>query len=169
MRELSVTAAAREGWDTPALVFGDESWSWVELARRVTAEMAALGRLGLGRPGGPPRVRLVARATPELVVRLLALVQLGVTVVPLHARWTSAERAAVAALDPVAWDLDSLPATTRPARFLPLVDHRKIPPGRPLAVVFTSGSSAEPKGVILSRAAFVASAAAGAARLGWQA
>ena len=88
MRELSIVAAAREGWDAPALVFGDEIWSWVELARRVTAEMAALGKLGLGQPGGPPRARLVVRATPETVVRLLALVQLGVTVVPLHARWT---------------------------------------------------------------------------------
>jgi o-succinylbenzoate---CoA ligase len=168
MRELSIIAAAREGWDAPALVFGDEVWSWVELGRRVTAEMAALGRLGLGRPGGPPRARLVVRATPETVVRLLALVQLGVTVVPLHARWTVAERSAVAALDPAAWDLDSLPVAMRPSRFLPLADRREIPPSRPLAVVFTSGSSGVPRGVILTRAAFVASAAASAARLGWR-
>ncbi len=168
MRELSIVAAAREGWDGPALVHGDEVWSWIELARRVTAEVAALRRLGLGRPGGPPRARLVARATPDFVVRLLALLQLGVTVVPLHPRWTAAERAGVSALDPAAWDLDSLPVATRLSRFLPLAERRDTPPSRPLAVVFTSGSSGVPRGVILSRAAFVAAAAASAARLGWR-
>lgn len=168
MIELSVFAAARAAWREPALLWPGGGWAWADLARRVTAEMIALRRLGLGRPGGPPRVRLTARATPELVVRFWALVQLGVTVVLLHPRWTAAERAEVAGLDPSAWDLDDVPVSTRAGRIVPLAPSVRIPPERPLAVVFTSGSAAGPKGVILSRGAFVASAEASAARLGWR-
>lgn len=168
MIELSVFAAARAAWRRPALLWPGGRWSWADLARRVTAEMLALRRLGLGRPGGPPRVRLTARATPEFVVRFWALAQLGVTQVLLHPRWTPAERAAAAALDAAAWDLDDLPVSTRAGRIVPVAPAVRIPPERPLAVVFTSGTAAGPKGVILARAAFVASAAASAARLGWR-
>lgn len=168
MIELSVFAAARAAWRQPAVLWPGGGWSWAELARRVNAEMLALGRLGLGKPGGPPRVRLTARATPELVVRFWALAQLGITMVLLHPRWTPTERAEVAGLDRSAWDLDSIPVTPRTGRIVPLVSGVRIPPERPLAVVFTSGSTAGPKGVILSRGAFVASAAASAARLGWR-
>lgn len=168
MIELSVFAAARAAWREPALIWPDGSWTTGELARRVTAEMLALRRLGVGQPGGPPRVRLTARATPEFVVRFWSLVQLGVTAVLLHPRWTATERQAVAALDPSAWDLDEIPVLTKTGRIVPLASFARIPPERPLAIVFTSGTSAGPKGVMLSRRAFVASAEANAARLGWR-
>lgn len=167
MNELSVFAAARAAWNDTALVWPQGCWSWADLARRVTAEMLALRRLGLGLPGGPPRVRVTAQASPDFVVRFWALAQLGVTSVLLHPRWTAAERAAVSACDPCAWDLDDLPVTQRPGRIMPGLGTTRVPPERPLAVVFTSGTSGFPKGVILSRAAFVASARASAAQLGW--
>jgi O-succinylbenzoic acid--CoA ligase len=167
MNELSVFAAARAAWSDTALVWPEGRWSWAELARRVTAEILALRRLGLGCPGGPPRVRITAQASPGFVVRFWALAQLGVTSVLLHPRWTTAERTVVAACDPCAWDLDDLPITDRPGRIMSRLDTPRIPPERPLAVVFTSGTAASPKGVILSRAAFVASARASAARLDW--
>ena len=94
-RHLSVFAAAREAGDVPALVTEDQELSYLDLARLVTNELVALRRLGLGRPGGPPRVRLTAAATPTFLVRLLALIQLGVTAVLLHPRWTAAERTAL--------------------------------------------------------------------------
>lgn len=168
MNELSVFAAVRAAWQEPAVVWPGGAWSWAELGRRVTAEMLALQRLGLGRPGGPPRVRLTARATVDFVVRFWALAQLGVTAVLLHPRWMGAERAAVAGCDPVAWDLDDVPVSQRGGRIVPLAPGVRIPPERPLAIVFTSGSAAGPKGVVLSRQAFVASARASAARLGWR-
>ena len=168
MSELSVLAAAAAAGSAPALLWPGGAWSWADLAGRVTAEMGTLGRLGLGRPGGPPRVRLTARATPEFVVRFWALAELGVTVVLLHPRWTATERATVGALDLSAWDLDLLPAGARVDWIVPSAPSVRIPPERPLAILFTSGSAAGPKGVILSRGAFVASAEASAARLGWR-
>jgi o-succinylbenzoate---CoA ligase len=167
-RELSVFAAAREAGASTALVTAGRELSYLDLAALVTSELIALRRLGLGRPGGPPRVRVTAEASPACVVRLLALVQLGVTVVLLHGRWTAAERSVAVALDPVAWDLDELPVQMKPARLVPLALPSWVPAERALAVVFTSGSAGVPKGVLLSRAAFMASAAASEARLGWQ-
>ncbi|MCU0254125.1 MAG: AMP-binding protein, partial [Acidobacteria bacterium] len=127
----------------------------------------------LGRPDGPARVALTARAETQTVVRLLALIELGVPFAPLHPRLTAPERAAhCAALAPLL-DLDDLPPVDpfAPARRAALASAR-LPvledDERPLAFVFTSGTSGAPRAAILSRRAFAAAAAASAARLGWR-
>jgi O-succinylbenzoic acid--CoA ligase len=161
---LSLLAAARETPHLVALVDGLREWRFSELAPRVEFEMAALEHAyGAHAPGTPGL--LTAHTSPEVVVRLYACFELGIAPWLAHPRWTAAEHRAVAATAGQPLDLDQIadnrPAN-RPAGMPPADDQRA------LAVLFTSGSSGAPKGVELSRAAFVASAQASAARLGWQ-
>jgi O-succinylbenzoic acid--CoA ligase len=85
----------------------------------------------------------VAEPTEATVARIRAHIAARRPFVPLHPRLTGAERAA---LRP---DLGAVPAGT-------------------LAVVYTSGTTGEPRGAVLGRAAFIAAARASAARLGWR-
>jgi len=157
---FSVLAAAEEAPNTLALVGEGRSWTFAQLAARVRREAAALApHLGKG------WVRLTAAANPPFVVRLLALWELEATPVLLHPRWSHEERRRAAAAVPGAADLDGLPPAgegDETAACSPL------PGERPMAVLFTSGSSAAPKAVALSRRAFAAAAAASAGRLGWR-
>ncbi len=169
MSTLSLLAAAHDAARRPALVEDGGVLSYGDLARRVAGEVEALGRLGLGRPGGTGRVTLTASASAAFAARFYALVELGVAAVLLHPRWTPDERRRAAAAVPDAPSVDGVPAAAPvdgpdPRRGQPRPDPRTT-----LAVVFTSGSSGSPRGVVLSRAAFTAAAAASAGRLGWTA
>lgn len=171
---LSVRNAARERPGGAALVASSGTLPWNALAEAVLCEATRLAtEARIGQPDGPERVALTARAEAQTVVRLLALIELGVPFAPLHPRLTAPERAAqCTALAPVL-DLDGLPpvdpfATARRAApagaSLPALEDDE----RPLAFVFTSGTSGAPRAAILSRRAFAAAAAASAARLGWR-
>ncbi|RMG47160.1 MAG: 2-succinylbenzoate--CoA ligase [Acidobacteria bacterium] len=146
---LSVRAAAREAGARLALIAPGLRATWRELAERAAEEAAALRRRGAD-PELPFPVTV--RADAESVVLLLALIEEGITAVPLDARWTESERsAALARLAPP-----------------PPLEGDPHDPERPLAIVFTSGTSARPKAVVLSRRAFAAAAAASASVLGWR-
>lgn len=164
---LSFLDAAAECPDATALVTLKRSWSFAELAPRVAGEVALLQRLNLGRSGGPRYARVTAHVSVEFLARLYALIELGIGAVLLHPRWTATERSSVARTLPEAVGLDAVPAA-EPARRLSAWRRREVPDQAPLAVVHTSGSGGRPKGVVLSRAAFAASAAASEARLGWR-
>lgn len=84
-----------------------------------------------------------ATLSVDTLVRLYACFERGAPAVLLHPRWTAGERAAAAA---------------RGADV----------PGDAAVVVFTSGSEGHQKGVVLDRAALIASAEASAANLGWR-
>ncbi len=92
-----------------------------------------------------PERLLVPRRTLPDVVSLYALIDRAVPFVPLHPRLTDGER-----------------------RQLSEIVRGQALGEDVLAVVFTSGSAGVPKGVVLSRRAFVASAEASAANLGWR-
>jgi O-succinylbenzoic acid--CoA ligase len=161
---LSFLAAAREVPDRPAVIAPAAAWSFAAFAPLAAGEVALL----LREAAGASMVCLTAEASETFLARLYALLELGVPAVLLHPRWTPAERARAVAATSDAVDLDPVP----PA---PALDPSALPdlappaPSAPLAVVFTSGSSGAPRAVVLSRAAFAASADASAERLGWEA
>ena len=154
---LSIQEAAREYPSQIGLICEDREYSFAELAERSDAAMSQLDGLGWSHK----RRRII---TPTRNVDTIALLyaawELGAPVALLHPRLTQHERhVLLGQLE----DGDSQPAgaTTRNQR-------TSIPNDAELAVVFTSGSSAAPRGVSLSRGAFIASAEASAANLGWQ-
>lgn len=173
--ELSVRAAAREAPDRPALIAGDRTYSFAELAAATSNVLAWLRTRLAAQPGSANApVALPARRDPETVVSLLALFELGVPAGLIHARSTERERRLLSAILCPALELDpaeaagtippSGPPAAGTAEGMGAVDAESI-----LAVVPTSGTSGTPKGVLLSRRAFLASAQASARNLGWEA
>ena len=139
MTALSITAAAREAPDAPALLRPDGAVTVAALAARAAAIDVADGA-GIDRP-----VPVVAHADVDTIAQLLALIERGRAIALLHPRVSDDERARQAAL-----------AAAHP-----------VPAGT-LAVVFTSGSTGAPRGIVLSVASFLAAAAASAEHLGWR-
>jgi O-succinylbenzoic acid--CoA ligase len=159
-----------------ALVADGRALRYDELAGRVRRAAVALAGAGIG---ARSRVALTAYPRVDTVVAILALAELGATLVPLHPRLTPAEADAIAA--DAAVDLrvrDDAPEALEElasqacgclgAAFRPddLVGAAHDPESA-LAIIHTSGTSGRPKGAVLSRRAFAASAAASARNLGW--
>ncbi len=165
MSVLSWREAAREAPDREALRVDDIVWSFSTLAARVTAAAAELHRRGVS-PG--QRVSLKAANGLATLVASLAVIEAGATLVPLHPRLTPAEDAVVLAdATPVLSlnETDAQALLEAPAAS----DCTEVPydPDVAAMVMYTSGTSGRPKGVVLSRRAFVAAATASAGRLGW--
>ncbi len=133
-RALSIRDAATEH---PGRVF------LVDDAGALTFAQAAAALPDDPTPG--PR-SLVASASRQTVLAMLEAFERHVPLVPLHPRWTEAERERA---------LSQVAASSRLE-------------GSHLAVLFTSGTSGTPKGALLSRRAFVYAAEASAERLGWR-
>lgn len=154
MSALSTLAAGREAPDAPALVVHGRIWRWSEVAGRVAALLNAL-------PAGEGPVGVVGTPRLSTALGLLTLIEAGRPAVVLHPRLAegeqAAQRAALGLGDP--WEIPEIssdPSWPEPA---------SPPPEGPLAVLFTSGSTGVPRAVVLSRRAFLASAAANAANL----
>lgn len=168
MSALSVFAAAAEQPEALALVVPSRglALSYAALAARVAGTQRALAARALP-PGAP--LAFVPHAELESLVLLLALFEAGHPVVPVHPRLVATERARLLAslasppclADDEVTALGSAPPSAVPPR---PAQHE---PELPLAIVPTSGTSGAPKGVLLSRRAFVASARASAAHLGY--
>lgn len=146
---LSVFAAAAEAPDRLALITDDDALTFAELADHVRALIPDLRTRGLE---GDRPVPLVAANDLPTAVTIHAHMAMGTPMLLLHPRLTARERQALIQAAEVA-------APNQP----PSQDDV-----RTLAIVHTSGSSGTPKGVVLSRRAFAASAAASAANLGWE-
>lgn len=172
MTTLSVFDAARESPGALAIVDGPRHVTFRELAERVRARMEDLS----GIADDDSMTGLVALQTNErlpALEALLALIELRHPFLPIHSRLTAPEREQL---------LDGLPVrclVTAPVAGALHVEMRRpallpndqalLDEARPLAALATSGSSGTPRVAILGRDAFIASAAASAANLGWRA
>lgn len=139
---LSIFAAARDAGEAPGLRIGARVLSFAELAALTGERLAGLRREST--PGAPFPV--VGSNTLDVVITLYALLGLRVPALLVHPRLTAPERA----------DLDALAARAGP------------PPPDAAAILFTSGTTGEPRAAVLTRAGLVASARASAANLQWQ-
>ncbi|SME90659.1 amino acid adenylation domain-containing protein [Tistlia consotensis] len=148
---------AAERPEAAALCDGRGDLSYAELERRAAAIAGRLQALGVA-PGD--RVALVAAASPRQAAGLLGIWRAGATAVPLdpaypssRIAWTLADAGVVAALaeGPLDYPCPQLrldeAAAGQPARC------RAAPGLAPAAVIYTSGTSGRPKGVLLDQAA----------------
>lgn len=158
MTTFDIFEAAREAPDRVALITPEETWTFHELSIRVRAAFDELAEAG---SAAGERVVLQAYNSATSVVRLLALGHVGATAVLLHPKLTEAETAAlVEDAEPHAVWRDRV---ERVARVSSSASRET-----PLAMLYTSGTTGRPKGAMLSRAAFEASARASEKNLGWR-
>ena len=190
---LSVFAAAAEAPDRPAILTDHETLTWAQLAARVRPAVAALrsrGAWGSGSGSGSGSadrpVALVAANDVDTAVAIHALIALGAPALLLHPRLTAPERRALLDAAGVAEAVDAASLAAGSAGSAEAAEAEEEEEGaspggasspdpapppadeRTLAIVHTSGTSGTPRGVVLSRRAFAASAEASAANLGWR-
>jgi O-succinylbenzoic acid--CoA ligase len=167
---FSIFEAARGAPGQLAILAGRGRITFAELAERVRERARAL-------PGFAPahEAGLIALSASDDVGTLeliYALLEQGHPFLPLHSRLTSRETEEITTRVPVQAILH---ATGDGGVRLERVPEQKIEAHQrdllgaapQLAAIATSGSSGTPSVVLLSRAAFVASAQASAANLGW--
>jgi O-succinylbenzoic acid--CoA ligase len=164
MNEYSLRAAAEDAGARTALRFESETLSWAALADRARRLGASIDRANAG-TAAPVALRATNRAATA--VALYAMFERGITVVPLHPRLTDAEAKALADDAGCALRLDDGALDALDARDV-AEDAAAVRTDRPLAILYTSGTTGTPKGAVLSREAFVASARASEANLGWR-
>jgi o-succinylbenzoate---CoA ligase len=172
MTTLSVFDAARELPGRLAIVNGELHICFRELAERVRARIEDLTEIT---DDDESPASLVALQTDERLPALevlLALIELRRAFLPLHSRLAAPEREQLLDGLPVRWlvttsDDGALHLERRRHQLLPR--HSLLDGAHPLAALATSGTSGTPRVAVLGRRAFMASAAASSANLGWHA
>ena len=174
MVSCPVHAQALRAPERLALVAEPRRLSFAELDEEVAVWAGRLHARGVG-PGA--RVAVLAFNSIALVALLFAVRRLGAALVPLNSRLTRAELSplvqrvrprallaeeALAARFPEAESLESM--EREPRRAPPAA--RALGHEEDWAVLFTSGTTGQPKGARLPQRAFLASAAASRANLG---
>jgi O-succinylbenzoic acid--CoA ligase len=159
--EFWLDLAAREAPEAPALITEAGTLTYAQLAARADAAAAALAARGVA---VGDRVATTLPPGQDFAALMHALPKLGAVLVPLNTRLTERERAQV---------LERARATLVVDEPLPAPDGGAAAPTRreadieePFAVIFTSGTTGEPKPVELTHGNFMMSALGSAANLG---
>jgi len=139
-----LVAAARRRPDHPALVWDGGTLAWRDLEARAAGTAMRLARRGVG---AGDVVALLLPNTWGLAVALWGGLALGATVVPLNPLLAADERERILAhLGPKAV-VDTAPVEVT-ADTMPIADG-----AAPGVILYTSGSTGQPKGAVLSHAA----------------
>jgi O-succinylbenzoic acid--CoA ligase len=171
---LSLAAAALGSPDGLAVIGAEGTLTFAELARRVAGAVERLRAM----PSNDAPCAFVAEPNLASVLFVHACIASGRAVAPLHPKFVAAERERWVSRVGATFiaDVDALLApASRPGR---VSDAQGAAPGtgapfpnleddeRCLAVLPTSGTTGDAKGVVLSRRAFLASARASSENLG---
>lgn len=168
LRPFSISAAAAEAPDHPALVAGSRAWTYRELAEEIRNILPWL-RLERRESAPSQPAALYGKSSVDTLIALYALLESQVPVALFHPAWARTERHAhLETLSPHPilgenWRA-SLPGPLESTQTPPKADLRS----RFFALVFTSGSGGAPKGAVLPHQALAAAAAASAEHLGWR-
>lgn len=152
---LDLAGAARDAGAKEAWIDGEGTLSFAELARAASAIAERWPPLAPG-----DRVVITPRLERESALAILALLERRATIALAHPRWSALERERVV-------------ERVRPRLVLDGAEVERERPAEPgdagsaAVIVFTSGTSGTPKGVLLSRSALLAAAEAHAAALPW--
>lgn len=167
LRILERTADAAQ---QPAVISGGSAWSYADLGREARRIAANLVRRGVGHGD---RVGLYVGRSPEMIAGLVGALWSGAAYVPLDPAYPS-ERTAAALADAEARAVvttRTLEPQLSPEGFartlvddLPASEESFVPvepaPDDPAYLLYTSGSSGKPKGVVVTHANLRASEAA---------
>ncbi|MCA6120231.1 amino acid adenylation domain-containing protein, partial [Bradyrhizobium sp. WSM 1738] len=163
----TVARFARETPDAPALIFGDEVISYVELNRRANRLAHRLIRLGVERSG---LVGISAQRSPALIVGLLAILKTGAAYLPLDPEHPAKRQVSTmrdAGVRFVLVDAEGTALTSQsagievvPLDATDLNNEAESDPDIAVAatslayVIYTSGSTGIPKGVAVEHGPF---------------
>jgi o-succinylbenzoate---CoA ligase len=159
---LSVSAAARDAGDGPAIIAGSQQLTYEELSQQALQLAVKISRINANHA---QPVAFVAHPTLDSLLLLFALLEMGRTALPLNPRLLGSDHEAlVEQAGAVEMSLSSDVLTvTRQAGFTGYT-HELRPPA---VLVATSGSTGRPKLVRLSERALIAAAESSAERLLW--
>ena len=166
--------------DAPALVTGDETWTYKTLNHQVRLGAGRLHRQGIGKGH---RVAVLMAAGQDYVTLIHAIMRLGAALVPLNTRLTPEEiDRQLAVIQPTALVHDAAFAATaaalttdcwvlpferaEPRATLPDIDPAPLDLEAPCAIIHTSGTGGSPRGVVLTYGSLFYSAMASACRIG---
>lgn len=163
-----IVDAAAKAPERTALIFGGDTLSYADLARRIDARAAELVGAGVARGD---RVAWYGLNHAEVFVLLFACARIGAMLVPLNWRLAEAEVATIVAdcaprlviyddhFSEAAGRLGGVRAVHVDASLGPA---EVVPQGAgeddPILLVYTSGSTGRPKGVVLDQKALIANA-----------